>query len=330
MSKKNLSVLVLTDGKISSLNQCEGLISILEKNKKFEFNLHFQKVSLGTIQKLPNIAIYYLMKFKVKKDYFLNINPNLIISCGRVSAPVSLIAKTIFKCLNVHILNPYISYKNFDFIIIPKHDNFPKLTNVIRINTAMVDKKKLFFSRSEILEKLEHQKIPYKKNLVTILLGGNSDSTKITKNDMKKLIKNLKVNKNKNDYYCFLFSRRSSEMMKDLVRDNFQKDSYIWNEILPNPYWLLLKVSKYLIVTGDSISMTSECIAARKCVFVFMPQNLKTKTKKFQYSLFKKNITKQYKENFLKYKLKENDILKLENVISNKIGSKLFPSFMNP
>lgn len=328
MYSKKLNILMLTDEKLSSENQCNGVINIIKNKVNSSPNILHQKLKLQKVKKLPNFLIYFLLKIKFIDTLKLGkYKPDLIISCGRVTAPFSLLIKKMLSCKIIHILKPYILYKEFDLIILPKHDNFPKLPNIIHTHTALVNesnfkiahKKKMAFS---------YAKIPYSKEIVTILIGGPLGNGTFRVNDSLKLINYLKQNKKKSRFYCFLFSRRTSEDIKNIFRQNFRKMSFIWDEIEPNPYWFCLGLSKYIIVTGDSISMTSESIASQKNIFVFMPKKLRPKIKKFQDSLFREKITREYNGDLFEYK-----VTKIKNeykTLTKKISKLVLPSFMNP
>ena len=328
MYSKKLNILMLTDEKLSSENQCNGVINIIKNKVDSSPNILHQKVKLQKVKKLPNFIIYLLLKMKFIDTFKLGkYKPDLIISCGRVTAPFSLLIKKMLSCKIIHILKPYILYKDFDLIILPKHDNYPKLPNIIRIHSALVNeanfkishKKKSLFSNIEI---------PQAKEVVTILIGGPLGNGTFRINDCLRLIYYLKKNRKKSRFYCFLFSRRTSEDIKNIFRQNFSKNCFIWDEIEPNPYWFCLGASKYIIVTADSISMTSESIASKKNIFVFMPKKLRPKIKKFQDSLLREKITREYNGDLFEY-----NVIKIKNEYKNLTDeiSKIFlPSSMNP
>ena len=329
MNLKNLNILVITDQKVSSENQCEGLVNILKSKKKLRLNIIRKKIELKYIRKLPSFIIYILLRIKlVNFSEFKQIRPDLVISCGRVAAPFNLYIKHLLNCKNIHILNPYIKHNKFDLLFIPKHDNLPQLKNIIKIRTSIVNKEKLVISKKESLLFHKYSKIPSTKQIVTFLLGGDGGNGTLRTDDINKLVSYIKKEKNNKYFYCFLFSRRTNKIMKRTIKEHFNKTSYIWNETSPNPYWYLLKESKYIVVTADSISMTSESIASKKNVFVFFPQVLKPKVKKFQTLLLNEKITRKYFG--ILYRYKNSKLVNDEQVITNNINQRLLPSLMNP
>ena len=111
-------VLVITDEKKSSLNQCQALINYLKKQKKL--NVEYKVIEKTLFHRLPNILIYlflYIRLFSRKNKY----NYSIIISCGRISAPYNLILKKDnYRCKNIHILDPYFARTKFEKILMLK------------------------------------------------------------------------------------------------------------------------------------------------------------------------------------------------------------------
>ena len=70
----------------------------------------------------PGFLPIFSWVFKNKLDF--KKKPDLIISCGRKSVYLSLFFKKKFlrKIITIHIQNPKINFKKFDYIIAPNHD----------------------------------------------------------------------------------------------------------------------------------------------------------------------------------------------------------------
>ena len=63
--------------------------------------------------------------------------PDIIISCGRKSVFLSIFLKKKYKkIINIHIQNPKVNFKYFNFIVPPLHDNING-KNVIESNGAL-------------------------------------------------------------------------------------------------------------------------------------------------------------------------------------------------
>ena len=134
-------ILIITDEKKSSLNQCMALTGYLEKNQKVK--IEYLTIKKKIIHFLPNFLILIFLNLN---NYLKKIKVNycdLIISCGRISAPYSILIKKRNSCRNVHIFDPYLLRKSFDLIVLPSHDfkRVRNLNNTVRIFATLVDKK---------------------------------------------------------------------------------------------------------------------------------------------------------------------------------------------
>ena len=117
-------VLIITDEKKSSYNQCDSLLYYLKK--KIKLKTEYMRIERGLIHNLPNIAIYTYLFVKSFFKTNKNKKADFIISCGRISAPYSLIFKKLNKkCKIFHILDPYCLRHRFDKILIPGYMQEP-------------------------------------------------------------------------------------------------------------------------------------------------------------------------------------------------------------
>ena len=102
-------ILVLSDNKQSSNNLCEALISEIKKIKRISTD--YLIINKGIVHYLPNILIYLYLKIfcNYKKLKFNSFD--LIISCGRITAPYNLIYKKIYNsCCLKSALKKVITY----------------------------------------------------------------------------------------------------------------------------------------------------------------------------------------------------------------------------
>ena len=289
------SILLIIDEKTSSSNQVLGLVDAIRISKK-NLNIKILKSHKMVPTILPNWIIYYLLRFSlIKLDPKFRFNDiDLIISCGRVSSPISLFIKEKIKCKNIHILDPYFRREDFDKIIIPKHDEYKKSNNFIEIIGAIVNeenknislKKKKYFKKNLLINK--------SKKIITILLGGSGRSSEFDQDDTQRLIRNLReIDKNKFQFF-FLYSRRTPYLLKHSIRNTFANDSFIWGDEMDNPYWYLIVNSDFFIVSSDSVSMTLDALSTMKPVFIFSLKKMKKKIFNFQNYLIEKKLTKEF------------------------------------
>ena len=286
-------ILVITDDKQSSINQCDSLVRELKRSKK-KINVKYMKVTGRFIKYFPSIFIYYLLKLEsllFRKKFELDVD--LIISCGRISAPYNLIFKRVNICTNCHILDPYIFNRKFNKIIIPEYDlkKFSNKQNIITTYGSLVNLDKLKPKKNDLhkIKELVDNKL---KNIL-VLVGGDGKSSVITYSDLEKVL--IKLNKNKiRKQIIFCFSRRTSKELQNKIIDNKNGNSLVFPNNDFNPYWELLYISDYNFVTGDSISMTSDSLSSGKPTYVIPIAKVKNKIKVFQEGLIKKKVTRTF------------------------------------
>ena len=265
------NILVITDGKLSSLNQCSSIVNELKKNPKRPISSKFITYNPGILRTLPNLFIYY---FLIIKNFFKKFpvgKTDLIISCGRISAPLNLVLKKQTKCKNYHIFNPYFKVKKFDKIIIPEHDikNNYYNSNFITTFGTLVDKKNFKISK-RIPAKYFKKK---NSKIITVLVGGSGRSSHINFDDLIVVIQKLNsLNENFQIIYCF--SRRTTTKLKKFIIQNSNEDCIFFPTKIFNPYWSLFAISNFIFVTGDSISMISDSLSSGKPTYIIPVKNV--------------------------------------------------------
>ena len=111
-----LKGLLLTEGMHGMISQVEGLAKALD----IDFTHH--KVELNSFWKLIPPKLTPVSNFTFNSIDSTDFD--IIISCGRKSVIPSIYLKknSKKKVYNIHIQDPKLSLKNFDFIVAPEHD----------------------------------------------------------------------------------------------------------------------------------------------------------------------------------------------------------------
>ena len=308
-------VLIITDEKKSSYNQCDSLLYYLKK--KIKLKTEYMRIERGLIHNLPNIAIYtYLF---VKSFFKTNKNKkvDLIISCGRISAPYSLILKKLNKkCKIFHILDPYCLRNRFDKILIPSHDfsKFSNYKNVLEFLGTFVSKRKL------VNEDLKNYKeLVSSKNIIACLIGGDGRSSKLEVSEINSLVDQINlISARYTVVYCF--SRRTSEITKRIIKKRKKLKHYCYNYEDKDPYWYLINKSSHFIVTEDSVSMTSDAVFTGKPVYMVKIKNKKNKIKGFVQNLEKRGVVRYFDGEILSWKYERiNESERIADVIKKII-----------
>ena len=251
----------VSDGSQGMISQVNGLAQQISSNIiqiKTELIFPWSKLQ-------PGILPTYKWIFKNNFDF--TSKPKVAISCGRKSVYVLLYLKKIFSknIITIHIQNPKINSNNFDFVIVPNHDNYDG-NNVLKTSGAIHQ-----FTKKIINENNDTINIPNKENLISVIIGGPNQHYEFSLKVVYNLINRIKFLKKKyNNYsFCIIPSRRTDKSKVDLLIKELSNIGYVWNKKTKNPYLFSLKYSKYFIVTSDSTSMISECAFTGKPVYVY-------------------------------------------------------------
>ena len=250
MNINNPKILTVTDGSQGMISQVMGLSNHLSSNVteiKTDLIFPWNKLQPGI---LPTFK--WIFKNKIPK----NNQPNIIISCGRKSVYFSLYCKRKYQNLiSIHIQNPKISAKKFDYIISPNHDNFQG-SNVINSVGALHHFKKI------------NQK--YNQKLISCIVGGNSKHYHFNTNQANKLCNKLiEIKESKKDIKLnVITSRRTSNLVKKILTERLKNIATIWTGFGENPYEKAIQNSSFFIITSDSTSMISEAAISGRPIYI--------------------------------------------------------------
>ena len=312
MSINNLIIWSLTDGSKGMISQANGLA--------FEFNNDITQIQTDIIfpwSKLqPGILPIY--KWIFKNDIPNKKVPNIIISCGRKSVYLSIYLKKKFsKAINIHIQNPKISSKNFNFIVAPNHDNY-KGSNVINSVGALHH----FKNQNDIKNEFNINT----NNLVSCIIGGENNHYIFNINEAKNLCNKILKLKEKNPILEFLIisSRRTTLEIKNLLKNKLGSISTLWLGEGFNPYEFAIHNSKFFIVTSDSTSMISEAAVSGMPIYVYqLPFKRKSvRFKRFHDEFKKLNITRDFQSTNMLEKWsydKLNESKRIAGIIKERI-----------
>ena len=284
MNSKNFKIWTLTDGSEGMLSQVLGLA------QEFSNNIHQIKTELKFPWSILQPGILPIFKGIFKNKIPENNLPNLLISCGRKSVYLSVFLKKNYSdIINIHIQNPKIAYKNFDYIISPNHDNI-KGNNIIN-SVGAIHK----FDYEKLLKIEENFDIP-KKNLLSCLIGGQNQHYYFREKEAIELcesIMKLKYTYPKTNL-LIISSRRTSIQIKKIIKKKFNSISNLWLGDGKNPYVFALKYSSKFIVTSDSSSMISEAAISGKPIYVYnLPfKRISKRFEKFHEEYKRLNITR--------------------------------------
>jgi hypothetical protein len=297
------------------------------------------KVDYNFLAKLPNFLIKNsLIHVSSKTKLFLNniqSLPKLIIGAGRRSATISLWLKNKFgeEVKNLQIMNPNLNFNKFDFVILPEHDKFSQknsaniLTTIGALNSINCN-----FSKQEE-KKFFDCFLSKKKVTIALLIGGSGKNTNFNEESMLNLCLQInKITKEMDAQLLILNSRRTSENLNQIIKKSFDCvfNFFDWKIVKENnPYPFILKMADFFVITGDSVSMISECCSTGKSVYIFDEKKISSsKHKVFHQNLFDKNYARKLDKSMIKLEIFSPEILfesrRIAKVILEKLSKNNF------
>ncbi len=272
------------------ISQAEGLA------KALDLNYFHEKIELRSFWNLipPKLTPASKLVFKnnIENDF------DVIISCGRKSVIPSIYYKNNLKkkIINIHIQNPKVSLKNFDFIVAPDHDSIDG-PNVLISRGAIH-----YLTVEEINNSKNYleNKINKNKDVISLILGGPTKYYSYSEENIINIFSKIKKKLIENNLQLIVIpSNRTPKNIINFAKEYFDKDRLIIETVDKNAYLSSLALSKYIVVTCDSSSMISEAALTGKPIYVAMLPYLKNdhRFKKFR-NLFKElNIIRELGEN---------------------------------
>lgn len=309
-----LKGLILTEGMHGMISQAEGLA------KALDLNFFHEKIELNNFWKLMPSKFTPVKRFIFKNS--IKENFDVIISCGRKSVIPSIFFKqnSQKKIFNIHIQDPKVSLKNFDFVVVPEHDDLEG-ENVISTKGALhyLNMKEIDENRGYLEDKINKN-----KDIITLILGGPTKYYKYTKENIQKIYSKLNNNINKKNLHLVVIPsmRTPSETIK-LAKEYFGSDHLIIDNVDKKAYLSGLSLAKFIVVMCDSSSMISEAALTGKPIYVAQIPSSKNdyRFKKFR-DLFKElNIIKELNDNLETWNYERLDET---NRVAQEIKKKLF------
>lgn len=254
---QNLSSWVVTEGIAGTENQCLGIAQALNLTPKV------RKVYLNTPWK--ELSPYIGFECSATFDPPLQSPwPDIAILGGRKSIAAARYIKkqSRGKTFTIFLQNPRVNPNEFDVVIAPQHDNIEG-DNVFKTLAApnLITPQSLTAAK-EKFPGLSRLKAP----IITVLIGGNSQSQTLTLDRTKEIIEQLL---SLGGTLLVTASRRTDVVCKNYLNSKFKfTDHFYWDGHGENPYQSMLASADYICVTNDSASMLSESATTGKPVYI--------------------------------------------------------------
>lgn len=295
-------ILVLDDGKKGHLNQS---LAIVEQIKKYRIEeghkeedmeveiaeIRFKSKMHRTILNLMSPLITSncqgrlgLLEFALDEECFQDITKkyaDVIISCGSAMVGVNKVLKMENFARNLTILDPgFFNRRSFNVIVAPCHDIARSKQDNIVI--------------TELAPNLIEPQVPSLESRVPeisigLLFGGENKYFSFGKELTRSVAESLEsIIEKKDGCFYVTTSRRTSPESEKILFDRLSGNKRCRKFIIgrgdtdKNTVKEILKQSKVILVSGESISMVSEAISSGKKVLVFMPDKKTEKGTKYE------------------------------------------------
>ena len=281
-----LKATLLTQGMHGMVSQVEGLAKALNLNFKH------QNIKLKTFWNYIPPKLSPISENLVKDKFVCD--SKVIISCGRKSVIPSIALKKRLgnEIFTIHIQDPKVSFKHFDLIISPEHDNING-DNVINTKGAIH-----YLTKKEIKENLNYLDVntDKKKQIVSFIIGGPNKYYDYSDQELHKLFTKVKTLFAPDKFKIVIIpSYRTPEEVIKKAYDAFSSNHHVVKTVDKKAYLSSLAIADFIIVTCDSTSMISEAAVTGKPVYIAMMKAKKRngRFKKFYSQLSNLGITKE-------------------------------------
>lgn len=221
--------------------------------------------------------------------------PDLLISCGkRATAPAAAIRRlSAGRTFTVHVQTPPMNPANFDLVVVPAHDGFTG-ENVLVTAAAVhrVTPGKLAAAARAFAPRWQDMPRPW----VAVLIGGSNNRHRLTPAITARLAHDLKTLADTTGGSLLITpSRRTGAENEAILRETLGETSgEIWDGQGENPYFGLLALADTVLVTCDSVSMTSEAASTGKPVYVIDLEGESRRIGEFHRRLQDAGITRRF------------------------------------
>lgn len=287
----------LTDGSAGMVSQVRGVGESLAKASGGEFALKTARRVLP-FGALPGWCWRGTGLLKsLDSDALKSPWPDVLISSGRRSVAFALWIKHKSRGHTklVHLQSPRVKLSYFDLVMPMEHDDVSG-ENIYPTFAALhhITLEKL----SRAAYEFHDQIMSYPQSRIALLIGGSTNKYQFTEARQQKLIKDITNFAKSFEGSLFIStSRRTGEQAAAAIKHAVaeRQHSWIYDGQGENPYMAWLAAADAIVVTNDSVSMTSEVLATGKPLYILnLPEHEGTKPARFARQLIARGMAKPF------------------------------------
>ena len=276
---------VISDGTMGMVSQCLALLRALDIDGQ-----DIRAVPTPLLRMFPTLAAIpgWQLTLGRKPDWIKAEQwPDLLVTCGRRMSGISIGVKRLSKghTLTIHIQDPHVSAHHFDLLITPAHDHIAvaqrdgsKFTDNLLVTTGALNRlspEEIAEAKTDLPEEIRKSAKP----VIAVMLGGNNRRYTAGGEAFKKLGDQLIALQAKTGgSLVIIASRRTPKRhLRTLSKQLEGLPHHIWDgtggSAEDNPYPGILGLANIIIVTSDSVNMTSEvCITGKPVLSVHLAE----------------------------------------------------------
>lgn len=221
--------------------------------------------------------------------------PDLLITCGRVSVATALRAKRESggRTFTVHIQDPFMASSHFDLVLAPAHDR-------VRGDNVLATRGALHRVNAAVLADAAQRTAPLLEKmgrpLVAVLVGGSNKRQRFDAAVMRDFAGKLaQAARDSGATLAITTSRRTGAGNERILCEALAGvPAWVWDGQGTNPYPGMLALADAVIVTCDSVSMTSEACSSGKPVHVYQFPGGSARFRHFHDDLVQAGITRMF------------------------------------
>ena len=281
-----ITVWLLADDRAGNVNQMLGIVEAM--------NVDYQRkdIRYNTWVRLPNalrgktlLGITADSKKRLRAPW-----PDVVLSAGRRTFPVARYIRKMSgnRTKIVQLMNPGAAgFQEADLVVLPAHDMYRgEEKNVM---TVIGTPHRIFPDR---LNRERHKWDPkfaqYLHPRVAVIVGGATKDKPFTIKMAYDLVQEVK--KFHAQSLLITTSRRTPSEIVSFLHHEMPTPHffYRYGDQRENPYFGLLACADKIVVSGDSMSMCSECCGTGLPVYIFAPNDMMSKKhKRFHQMLYR-------------------------------------------
>ena len=293
-------IIAIDDGKAGHKSQINGVVSYLNDYKTTFFGFKKSIFNYG-----PFLLYKLFATFRLLQELYDADDSFIIVSVGKRTLYQSLYIKNLLinagkNVKLVYLMPPTLQNKYLKHIDLIFYHSY-------KFNKIFLNNSKFFpidmaphslnIDKYEVSEEFKK----FKKSGYAVLIGGDAKSIKFSKKSVDSLLSLLiKINKVNDNQAKFLISTsaRTPNNIGLYLKQSLEKSLltyklFLYNQnIYNNPYKQIVACCDNILVSGESVSMISECCSLLyKNIYIFFNKDFYAK----RYTLFHKML---YKNNY--------------------------------